>query len=90
MTQVNSPSNTVEVANKIFLSETIAPQSQYESILKKHYMAQIEKVDFTSPVAAAELINRWVNDLTHGLIPSLVEPGTYCSVCPKSDCLTYS
>lgn len=71
--QVNNPPNTVEAANQIFLSHTITPQPQYETILKKHYMAQIEKVDFSSPVSAAQFINRWVNVLTHGHIPSLVE-----------------
>jgi serine protease inhibitor len=81
VTQVNNPSNTVEAANQIFLSQTTAPQLQYENILKKYYMAEIEKVDFTSPVAAAELINRWINMLTHGQIPSLVDSGTYCSLC---------
>jgi serine protease inhibitor len=38
-------------------------------------MAQIEKVDFSSPVSAAQFINGWVNMLTHGKIPSLVESG---------------
>jgi serine protease inhibitor len=77
MTQVNNPSNTVEAANQIFLSHTVAPQLQYESVLKEHYMAQVEKVDFSSPASAAQSINGWVNMLTHGQIPSLVEPGTY-------------
>jgi serine protease inhibitor len=81
MAQVNNPSNTVEAANKIILSPTTVPQPQYESTLKKYYMAEIKKVDFTSPVAAAEFINGWINTLTHGHIPSLVESGTYCSLC---------
>jgi serine protease inhibitor len=76
ITQVNNPSNIVEAANQIFLSHTLTPQLQYESVLKKHYMAQIEKVDFSSPVSAAQFINGWVNMLTHGQIPSLVESGT--------------
>ncbi|XP_021937997.1 serine protease inhibitor 42Dd-like isoform X2 [Zootermopsis nevadensis] len=74
--QVNNPSNRVEAANQIFFSHTITPQQQYEGILKKHYMTEIEKVDFTSPVYAAELINTWVNMHTHGQIPSLVDPGS--------------
>jgi serine protease inhibitor len=74
----------VEAANQIFLSQTITPQPQYESVLKKHYMAEIEKVDFSSPDAAVQVINRWVNMLTHGQIPSLVEAGTYNILLPTA------
>jgi serine protease inhibitor len=77
ITQVNKPPNVVEAANQIFLSNTIAPQPKYQNILKKYYDAEMERVDFSSPGYAAQAINRWVNMLTHGQIPSLVDQGMY-------------
>uniref|UniRef100_A0A1V1FYH4 Putative serine protease 27 n=1 Tax=Reticulitermes speratus TaxID=60591 RepID=A0A1V1FYH4_9NEOP len=74
--QVNKPPNVVEAANQIFLSNTIAAQPKYQNILKKYYDAEMERVDFSSPGYAAQAINRWVNMLTHGQIPSLVDPGS--------------
>jgi serine protease inhibitor len=72
----------VEAANQIFLSNNIAPQPQYQSILKKYYYSEIERVDFSSPLYAAQTINTWVNMLTHGKIPSLVDPGMYYNLLP--------
>ncbi|KAJ9580160.1 hypothetical protein L9F63_004177 [Diploptera punctata] len=77
--QVNTPGTKVEAANQVFLSQNITPQTQYETMLKNHYFSNIEKVDFSKPIVAAEVINRWVNMLTHGLIPVLVEPGKLSS-----------
>ena len=73
--QVNTPGTKVEAANQIFMSHKITPHSQYETMLKTYYFSNIEKVDFSSSETAAQTINRWVNMLTHGLIPTLVEPG---------------
>jgi len=70
----------VEAGSRLFLSSTFNPQPQYQNILKKYYYADIERVDFPSPVYAAQSINRWVNMVTHGQIPSLVDPGMYYKV----------
>jgi serine protease inhibitor len=75
----------VEAANQIFLSHTITPQLQYQNILKKYYYAEIERVDFSSPGYAAQSINRWVNMLTHGQIPFLVDPGMYYNLLLSTD-----
>jgi serine protease inhibitor len=73
----------VEVGNRIFLSSTFTPQPQYQNILKKYYYADIARVDFPSTVQAAQSINGWVNMVTHGQIPSLVDPGMYYTVRSK-------
>lgn len=67
----------VEAGNRIFLSNTFTPQPRYQNVLKKYYYAEIERVDFPSPVNAAQSINGWVNKVTHGQIPTLVDPGMY-------------
>ena len=67
----------VEAGNRIFLSKIFTPQPQYQNILNKYYHAEIEVVDFPKPVYAAQSINRWVNTVTHGQIPILVDPGMY-------------
>jgi len=74
----------VEAGNRIFLSSTFTPQPQYQNILKKYYSADIARVDFPSPVYAAQSINGWVNTVTHGQIPSLVDPGMYYTVLSTS------
>jgi serine protease inhibitor len=74
----------VEAGNRIFLSSTFTPQSQYQNILKKYYNADIATVDFPSPLYAAQSINGWVNMVTRGQIPSLVDPGMYYTVQSKS------
>ena len=82
--QVNNPPNVVEAGNRIFLSRNFTPQTQYQNTLKKYYNADIAMVDFPSPLYAAQSINGWVNMVTHGQIPSLVEPGMYYTVQSKS------
>lgn len=77
ITQVNNPPNVVEAGNRIFLSKIFTPQPQYQNILNKYYYADIEVVDFPKPVYAAQSINGWVNTVTHGQIPTLVDPGMY-------------
>ena len=84
ITQVNNPPNVVEAGNRIFLSSTFTPQPQYQNILKKYYYADIARVNFPSPLYAAQSINGWVNMVTHGQIPSLVDPGMYDTVQSKS------
>jgi len=82
--QVNNLPNVVVAGNRIFISSTFNPQLQYQNILKKYYDADITKVDFPSPVYAAQVINNWVNTVTHGQIPFLVDPGMYYTVRSKS------
>jgi serine protease inhibitor len=82
--QVNKPPNVVEVGNRVFLSSTFTPLRQYQDTLKNYYYADIARVDFPSPVYAAQSINSWVNMVTHGQIPSLVHSGMYYTVRSKS------
>lgn len=77
--QVNNPPNVVEAGNRIFLSKNFTPQPRYQNILKQYYNAEIQVVDFPMPVYAAQSINRWVNMVTHGQIPTLIDPGSISS-----------
>lgn len=74
--QVKNPPNVVEAGNRIFISSTFSPQQQYQITLNQYYRADIARVDFLSPLYAAQSINGWVNMVTHGQIPSLVDPGS--------------
>jgi len=77
LTQVNNPPNVVRAGSRIFVSKNFTPQLQYQNALNRYYHADIEKVDFSSPPYAAQSINSWVNTVTQGQIPSLVDPGMY-------------
>lgn len=47
----------------------------YEITVKSAYDVDIEPLDFSNSKGAAETMNKWVNDVSHGLIPDLVDAG---------------
>jgi len=50
-------------------------KEEYETIVNKSYNAEIDTLNFSEPVQASNRINHWVENVTHGLITSVVEPG---------------
>ena len=68
------------VANAVWLREGSTLQAPYRQAVEDIMKAKVALVDFTKPVAAANLINSWVedhtNDKIHDLIPpSAIRPG---------------
>lgn len=66
----------LEYQNKIFLAHTEKLNSRYQSTIKNQYYSEVQQVNFMQPETVT-LINNWVNNSTHGLIPTLVAPGEY-------------
>jgi len=65
----------MEIANALW-SQTGHPVSEaYKEALRVHYGAEHREIDFGAP-EAADIINRWVSDSTHGKIDQLVDGGT--------------
>lgn len=62
----------LEIATKFFVEEYIDIISKYQIISDHYYSATVDKVPFSNPKVAADTINNWVNQATHGRIPSLV------------------
>lgn len=78
--------NTVlESANSIFVSDKLDIVDDYARILRESYRAGIRPTDFSKPQQAANDVNTWVSNATHGLIPDIVTPGKSL-VCLKRSC----
>lgn len=67
----------LESANSIFVSDKLDIVDDYERILKENYNAGIRSTDFSKPQQAANVVNNWVSNATHGLIPDIVTPGKF-------------
>lgn len=48
--------------------------------MTEEFLATVENVQFEDPPTAAEVINSWVADRTHGKIENLVSPGKEISL----------
>jgi serpin B len=64
----------VEVANALFVSPAFGPavQRPFVDLLARHYGAQAEAVDFTSP-SAKQTMDAWASEHTHGRIERLLD-----------------
>jgi serine protease inhibitor len=66
---------TVELASGAFLAEGYIVKPKFKKILVHDFVADVETVDFRQREAAADTINQWVAQRTHGKIRTLVSPG---------------
>ena len=62
----------VEVANSIWFDSSVTPSPDYLAAVKKLYDAESQTLDLTGQSAVA-VINRWVSEKTHGLIPTILD-----------------
>jgi serpin B len=71
---VTADTDTAEltVANAVWLREGSALQAPYRQAVEDIMKAKVALVDFTRPVAAAKLINDWVEDHTNTHIKDLI------------------
>jgi len=60
------------IANAVWLREGSALQAPYRQAVEDIMKAKVALVDFTQPVAAAKLINDWVEDHTNTHIKDLI------------------
>ncbi|MBO4465633.1 MAG: serpin family protein [Bacteroidales bacterium] len=63
---------TMETANSIWVHEGLPVKPAFEKGARKHFGAEIGNVDFNQP-AAAQKINSWCCEKTHGKICQVVE-----------------
>lgn len=61
----------VEINNAMFVDPTVHVRPEYLQTLQRWYGADVEQVDF--PGEAAERVNAWVAERTHGRIRHLVD-----------------
>lgn len=48
---------------------------QYESVVRRLYLAELNKLNFNDPKSSADTVNAWVDKKTHGLIPTIIDEG---------------
>lgn len=65
----------MESENRIYKENDVSMAKKYKDIVKNVYRADIETLNFSNPDEASNAINMWVNNVTHGLIPTLVDRG---------------
>lgn len=77
---------TIYSQNKVFLSDDEKLSAQYKNVINSKYSSDVQLVDFAKNVETANKINKWVNEVTKGTIPSLVSKGKlmYMFICSLS------
>lgn len=67
---------TLSVANSLWAQQGAPLLPEFLDIVERQYRGAMQLVDFKgAPDAAGAVINRWVEDETHGRIKGLVPPG---------------
>ena len=66
---------TLELANRLFPDDQFSPLPAFIDTASAHYGASIQPVDTADAESAANTINRWVEESTRGLIPTIVSEG---------------
>ncbi|CAB3233607.1 unnamed protein product [Arctia plantaginis] len=71
--EANNTVVSLQNANALFVSRKLNLEKQYESVVHRLYLAEINKLNFNDPKSAADTVNAWVDKKTHGLIPTIVD-----------------
>ncbi|CAH1369245.1 unnamed protein product, partial [Tenebrio molitor] len=74
MKRLNSVTNvTLLMANKVFLMEGFQLLSDFENAVTKHFLSEVQLVDFKKNEEAAKTINSWVEVQTREKIKDLIQ-----------------
>lgn len=66
------PTATLDIANSIWYRRGFSVLPTFLDVNREYYKAAVEALDFADPAAPGR-INSWVDQHTHGKIPSIVE-----------------
>ena len=74
-TQLNKDGKyTISTANALWIRENYQILNTYFDTVETYYQATSQRVDFSKPTKAAEIINQWVENNTNNLIQDLISP----------------
>lgn len=76
---LNEPKNdyTFLTANALWVEQSFNILPTYQTVAQKWYKATIKKVDFKhAPQKVETIINTWVQQQTHGMIPTILTPNS--------------
>ena len=68
----NSKKVKVEIANALWAREGLELQESFRDACREYYTAETQYLDFDDP-ASVDIINGWVSDETHGMIPTIID-----------------
>ncbi|KAI4454120.1 serine protease inhibitor serpin [Holotrichia oblita] len=72
---LNSAKNiTISIANKIYVQDNFRVKADFRSTAQTYFDADIERIDFSENIAAANEINDWVKKKTNNKIQIVVDP----------------
>jgi len=66
------PLTVMQIANSIWIRQTFDVEQDFITNNEEYYFAQVYRLDFSAPNAPS-IINSWVNEQTHGLIPEVID-----------------
>jgi serpin B len=74
--QINATSNdiTLNVANSLWIEKNYPILEDFLEIVKNHYSAELNSIEFQRVVEAADVINAWVEEKTHNKIQDIITP----------------
>ena len=61
------------LADAIFYNQTLTLKAPYKDAVGTNYKATLEALDFTKKKASADVINKWCDKQTKGLIPQVLD-----------------
>ena len=65
-------STKVSMANAVVANKNKPLQPDFKNVVEKQYQALVTNQDFSSP-ATLSFINLWASELTHGMVPQLLD-----------------
>lgn len=71
----SSQNSTLNIVNKIWRSPNITFFPAFEHTMNNDYLSPVDITDFTQSATARQIINDWVDNETHQLIPELLPEG---------------
>jgi len=66
---------TLKLANKLFIGKNFLIKPQYKQDLQTYYRSDIQPVDFSQQVQAADTINTWCKEKTNNRIDNIIQAG---------------
>lgn len=65
-------STKISIANAVVANKSKPLQPDFKNVVEKQYQALVTNQDFSSP-ATLSFINLWASELTHGMVPQLLD-----------------
>ncbi|KAH8245150.1 hypothetical protein KR032_005550, partial [Drosophila birchii] len=62
----------LELANRIYINNNYSLVPEYNEVMRDSFQAEAVPISLSNPNKAADIVNQWVSDQTHGKIRSIV------------------